>query len=390
MPDGDKGQWSVANRRRFLKTAGSAAIVGSVAGCLGGGGGDDGSDSGDSGGDSDSGDSGGDGGGSDGDSTEEPGSDYPSGDIDFIVPYSTGGGFDAYARLMAPYLEEELGTTVNVRNVTGGGGVVGATELSNADPDGHTLGIWAPKEAAYKQIGLDVDFDVRDWTKIGYVTQDPNELVLMESAGIDTWEQFVSSVSDLNFVTQGRGSSAHMLTILLGGMTGAFDVEAPNFVHYEGTGAALAGLESGEGDAFTVGTASSAAKVVNALEAEMFVLFESPDHSVNEYLEDQGIEVMHHSTELDIDNVVEYNELTVFRRFIAAPPGVPDDVHQQLVGAFETITSNEEFIQEAREAARPIIDPEAGEERVTEAIDSTFETLSEEPYASLIQDAFSS
>lgn len=382
---------STSNRRRFLKTAGSLALVGSVAGCTGGDGGS-GSDGGDGSSGSDGGDGGSGGDGGDGGSsgtTENPAADYPSGDISLVVPYATGGGFDAYARLLAPYLEEELGTTVNVRNVTGGGGVVGATEVWNAEPDGHTLMIWAPTEAAYKQIGLDVDFEMNEFSHVGYVTQDPNALTLMKSAGISSWDEFVDSVPDLNFVTQGKGSSAHMLTVLLGGVTGEFSVDAPNFVHYSGTGAALGGLEKGEGNAFTVGTSSSAVKVTQALEADMFTVFASPDHSISDYMQANDVDVMNYSTELGVDNMQTYNDLTVFRRYLTGPPGVPEAIQQKQIDAFDAVISNEQLLQEGDEAARPFINPAASAERVSDVLQTTYDSLNQAPYKGIIQDAFS-
>jgi hypothetical protein len=43
-----------------------------------------------------------------------------------------GGGYDTYARLLAPYIEKYLGCTIVVDNVTGAGGDVGRNKLWNA------------------------------------------------------------------------------------------------------------------------------------------------------------------------------------------------------------------------------------------------------------------
>ncbi|MGP4079069.1 tripartite tricarboxylate transporter substrate binding protein [Bacillus sp. Marseille-Q3570] len=67
-------------------------------------------------------------------------SDFPNKPINVIVSYSAGGGTDTGARILLPYVEEELGVTVNVVNKPGGGGWVGWTELANAEPDGYTIG----------------------------------------------------------------------------------------------------------------------------------------------------------------------------------------------------------------------------------------------------------
>ena len=48
-----------------------------------------------------------------------------------------------------PGLEKELGKPVNVVNRTGGGGVVGHTEMINARPDGYTIGIATAEVTTY-------------------------------------------------------------------------------------------------------------------------------------------------------------------------------------------------------------------------------------------------
>ncbi len=59
--------------------------------------------------------------------------------INVIVPYSAGGGVDTYARSLSAGLQEKLGVPVVIVNKPGGGGLVGATEVANARPDGQTL-----------------------------------------------------------------------------------------------------------------------------------------------------------------------------------------------------------------------------------------------------------
>jgi tripartite-type tricarboxylate transporter receptor subunit TctC len=66
---------------------------------------------------------------------------WPERPITLVVPWAAGGGTDAVARMIAAGLEKELGKPVNVVNRTGGGGVVGHTEMVNAKPDGYTIGL---------------------------------------------------------------------------------------------------------------------------------------------------------------------------------------------------------------------------------------------------------
>jgi len=59
--------------------------------------------------------------------------------ISIIVPYAAGGGMDLGVRLIAPALEAELGTPVQVVNKPGAGGQTGWTEAALAKPDGYTF-----------------------------------------------------------------------------------------------------------------------------------------------------------------------------------------------------------------------------------------------------------
>lgn len=63
------------------------------------------------------------------------------GNIRWIVPSRPGGGYDAYSRLIQPFLEDRLHAHIIIENQADAGGVVGAIVLRDAVPDGRTLGI---------------------------------------------------------------------------------------------------------------------------------------------------------------------------------------------------------------------------------------------------------
>jgi tripartite-type tricarboxylate transporter receptor subunit TctC len=60
--------------------------------------------------------------------------------ISLIVAFAPGGAVDTAARLVAPVLEKELGTNVEVVNRPGAGGQIGYTALTSSKSDGYTFG----------------------------------------------------------------------------------------------------------------------------------------------------------------------------------------------------------------------------------------------------------
>jgi tripartite-type tricarboxylate transporter receptor subunit TctC len=97
---------------------------------------------------------------------------WPDRPLQMIVPWAPGGGTDAVARQLASGLERELGRNVNVVNRTGGGGVVGHTELVNARPDGYTIALATAEVTTYYWAGT-APWTFERLTPIALVNFDP-------------------------------------------------------------------------------------------------------------------------------------------------------------------------------------------------------------------------
>ena len=65
--------------------------------------------------------------------------DYPTRNIELVIPYVPGGAVDAVARVLARGLGERLGVSVVVINRGGAGTIVGTQSVARAAPDGYTL-----------------------------------------------------------------------------------------------------------------------------------------------------------------------------------------------------------------------------------------------------------
>jgi tripartite-type tricarboxylate transporter receptor subunit TctC len=84
---------------------------------------------------------------------------WPSRAVRCVVP-SAAGGYDTYARIMAPRLSELLGQPVVVDNRPGANGTIGMQEVQRSPADGHTIlfghvGAIAINTSIYRDMPLD-------------------------------------------------------------------------------------------------------------------------------------------------------------------------------------------------------------------------------------------
>ena len=72
-----------------------------------------------------------------------PAPDFPTKNIQFVIPYAPGGGFDIYVRVVAPVMEKHLPRKVSIvpLNVASGAGSRGVAQAYRARPDGYTMTI---------------------------------------------------------------------------------------------------------------------------------------------------------------------------------------------------------------------------------------------------------
>ena len=65
---------------------------------------------------------------------------FPTKELTVIVPYSPGGGVDTTVRMLAAVAPKYLNDNkIVVRNMPGGGGVIGQTAGAKTDADGYNL-----------------------------------------------------------------------------------------------------------------------------------------------------------------------------------------------------------------------------------------------------------
>ena len=118
---------------------------------------------------------------------------YPNRPITYIVPWNPGGGTDLSARALASALQQVLGQPVNVVNRTGGGGVVGHLALSQAVPDGYTIGAITVEITMMHWMGQ-TDLAPNAYTPLANLMTNPATITVKADA---PWQNLTEFVEDL-------------------------------------------------------------------------------------------------------------------------------------------------------------------------------------------------
>ncbi|KQX87138.1 Bug family tripartite tricarboxylate transporter substrate binding protein [Variovorax sp. Root473] len=174
---------------------------------------------------------------------------YPSRPVRLVVGFPAGSGPDIVARLLAQKLSEGWGNLgVVVDNKPGAAGLIAASEVARAQPDGYTLmlgetGQLAIAPSSYSKLPYDPK---KDFVPVSQVVTS-NFMLVVNPAKVPARDvkQFVAwsrAQKGLFMGTFGAGTPGHFGAFLFGDAIGL----QPEPVHYKTTGDALGGLFGGD------------------------------------------------------------------------------------------------------------------------------------------------
>jgi tripartite-type tricarboxylate transporter receptor subunit TctC len=102
---------------------------------------------------------------------------YPTKAIDWITPFSPGGGSDLAARIVAGHLRNLWKVPVNVINKSGGNSVPACLEVYEAAPNGYTMLIESTPSSSYlPMVVKNPPFKIMDRTFVAMMTSSPQIL----------------------------------------------------------------------------------------------------------------------------------------------------------------------------------------------------------------------
>lgn len=178
--------------------------------------------------------------------------DFPGNkQVSLIVPYSAGGASDTVARIYASELEQSLGTSIVVSNVTGASGAIGLEQVRNSNPDGYTIAYMPVESTMLKALGF-TDLSTDDFRFIGRAMTIPAAVTVRADAPWDTFEDFVNYAKEhpgeIQVGNSGTGSIWYIAAASIEKECGVQFTHVP----FDGAAPAVAALLGGNIQAVTV------------------------------------------------------------------------------------------------------------------------------------------
>lgn len=175
---------------------------------------------------------------------------WPNRPVTLVVPLAAGGGSDGLIRVVTPRLSEILGQSVIVENVGGAGGMIGASRVSKATPDGYqmllgTSGTQATNQSIYAKPLYDA---ATDFTPVGLIFEVPQVLLVKRDLPVNNLKEFIAyakaNQGTMQFGSSGAGGTGHLGCLLLNTKLGVDVTHVP----YRGGGPAMQDLVAGRID----------------------------------------------------------------------------------------------------------------------------------------------
>lgn len=276
--------------------------------------------------------------------------------VTFVVATSAGGGYDTYARQIAPYIQKYLpGSTVIVKNSPGAGHIIGANEVYAAKPDGLTFGTFNTALIFSQIVGAQgIQFDLTKYSWIAKLSSDNRVLLMGAKTPYKTFDDAVKASATTPVVLSSAGvSSASNIDALL--LQQAMGLKVKMIAGYTGNDSDLAILRGEvEGE---IGSSSSLAHFVDSGEGRILLQIGMK--------KDPALGNVPLLSDIAPANKKAISDLLLvdasIGRLVAAPPGLPEARRLALVQAFQKATADPEYLANMQKAKLPV-DPSFGDD----------------------------
>lgn len=282
---------------------------------------------------------------------------YAGKTVRMIVGSGTGGGYDVFSRMIAPYLAKTLGTNVIVENQPGAGGLIALNRLYTAPPDGLQISLSNGTSAAFAQLTGDqaARYDLAKYSYLATVGAPPGLWLVGPKSPIREVQQAVDAKMKWRWASSGATSGL--------GIGAAFTCEALKLdCHvvqgYKGSADAGLAVTRGEMDALYVPESSAN----NFVRSGQNWALATVSRTKSRFFQDRP--TIFEAAKMDADQTWMMDFLANVEklgRILVAPPGIPPARLAYLQEAVKITLHNPQLIADGEKAERIIeyLDPAA-------------------------------
>jgi tripartite-type tricarboxylate transporter receptor subunit TctC len=262
--------------------------------------------------------------------------------VRLVVGFGPGGGYDSYARMLAPYLSRTLNASVIVENRPGAGGLVALNGVYMAPADGLTVMIVNGTGAAYSQL-TDQQGARYDLGKLGYIatlSAPPSLWTVGMHVGTKTIMEAIKSGRKWRWAASGPVDS---LSDGAAFTCEAFKLDCQIVLGYKGSNDAALAVSRGEMDALYV-TDTSANHYVQAND---LVALATVGRSRSRFFPE--LPTVFEATRLNADQEWLFDfrhQVQSLGRILVVPPGMPESRLTFLEAATAKALNDPQFLAE--------------------------------------------
>ncbi len=280
---------------------------------------------------------------------------YAGKTVRMVVGSGTGGGYDIFSRMIAPYLAKVLDTAVVVENQPGAGGLLALNKLYAAPPDGLQISLTNGTGAAFAVLTNQsaVRFDLTRFSYLATVGAPPGLWLVGPNSPIREVQQAIDARMKWRWASSGGTSGL--------GIGAAFTCEALKLdCHvvqgYKGSADAGLAVTRGEMDALYVPELSAN----NFVKAKQNWALATISHTKSRFFPDRP--TIFEAARMDADGLWVMDFLANVEklgRILIAPPGIPPARLAYLQAAVKETLHNPQLIADGERAERIIeyLDP---------------------------------
>ena len=259
---------------------------------------------------------------------------YAGKTIEVIVPWGAGGGADVACRLVCAEVEKELGCTIVINNITGGGGSIGLAQLTKAPADGMTYAYFANTDSNGNIMLEGVPYDKDAFAPVCKFAADPHIILASNASGITDMDSMIAAGADGKTLWGIGGAWTHwdFLKLEFEEATGT----SYKRLVYDGGASVITDIMNGD---CTVGTpfVSEALAAIDAGEAVAIAITSAERNPACP----------------DIPTVAEQGyegfDSTMWRGFVA-PAGTPEEAMREFADAVGAVCEKADFVDAAAQA----------------------------------------